>query len=155
MTIQETIHRFIVEHNVVDLGSVTYLDEEKTTVKVFYLNYYDTYTLLALAKKNILYLTEDILKLLKPHKKKLFFKLYYDPKFDSYELLGLYFKASMQVMLRLPRGKKGIGVEKKCEKPLFQIKHAFDDMTVGTSIENISGKSGETYASIKINPLYT
>jgi hypothetical protein len=157
MTIQETIQNFVNERNLNQIGSVGL--DDKGLPNFFHLNYYDTYSLTALTRKHVLYLSDEIMEIVRPHKEKIFFNIGYDPKFDSFELKKIYYRATMREALSVPKDhikkrKRTSPMAIRCERPLMDIKTALQTQRVGTSIESKTGKDGKSYAVITLLPIY-
>ena len=157
MTFQETIQHFVSEHNLGRIGDIGVDDEG--VPNLFYLNYYDTYSLVALTRKKVLYLSDEIMEIVRPHKEKLFFGVGYDPKFDTFELKTIYYRATMREALSVPKDyikkrKRTSEMAIRSERPLIDIKTALQTQRVGTSIESQPGKDGKSYAVITLLPIY-
>lgn len=114
----QDIHRFITER------AVSLFEQSKQTAEginlIFTLSYYDTYALLALTKKNIEYLDEEVLKAVKVHKKKLYFKISFEPNMEHYELDSIIFGSPLQ----------------KCIRVVTDIKRILFKYNVGSHIAN-------------------
>jgi hypothetical protein len=99
MMLTEDIHRFITER------TVSLFEPPKQTENgvnlVFTMNYYDTYALLALTKKHIEYLDEEILKAVKIHQNKLYFKVSFEPNMEHFELDAIIFGSPKKTCIRV------------------------------------------------------
>jgi len=114
------ILRFIRIHRVEKFGVVERI-VDKLPLK-FTFSYYDTYAFLALTKKNILYLDEEVLKEAKLHNNKLFFQILHIPEFETFELTAIIYQAPFT----------------KCIRIITAIKKMFYKYNVGSEIQSIS-----------------
>jgi hypothetical protein len=156
MTIQETIQNFVREHNLGHIGDVGLDDKELPNL--FYLNYYDAYSLVALTRKHVMYLSDEIMEIVRPHKEKIFFSIGYDSKFDSFELKTVFYRATMHEALApknyIRKHKRTSPMAVLCQRPLVDIKTALQTQKVGTSIESKMGKDKKSYAVITLLPIF-
>jgi hypothetical protein len=125
------IQAFIEDHIVTMFGGIG--RDKDNMIILFVLSYYDTYMLLALTKKNIMYLDDDIMRLIKDRKNKLYFRIRYDPSFDTYELKTIIYPASFN----------------KCVRVVNDINFKLKQHKVGTKIDNTI-KDKRSYTNINI-----
>lgn len=132
----ESIQRFITERNEDSFGK-TQAGRDGVLLR-FTLPYYDTYALLALTKKHIQYLDEDILKEVKIHKGKLYFTVSYDSNYDSFELDSIIFGSPLS----------------KCIKVVTAIKRLLAKYNVGSVIDSFP-KDKVPHTSVTLTKLST
>ena len=99
----------------------------------FTLAYYDAYALLAITKKNIVYLDEEVMQEIKIHKNKLYFTISYIPDFDTFELDGIIYGVPLQ----------------KCIKVVTAVKRILNKHNIGSHIENFTHNK-KTYTSVSL-----
>lgn len=134
MILSEHIQRFIVERNVEDFGK-SQLGANGVLTR-FTLAYYDTYALLALTKKNILYLDEEVLQEVKIHKNKLYFTISYDTGLDAFELDRIIYGVPLQ----------------KCIRVVTAVKKILTKHSLGSQIENFTVNKS-THTSVTLTKL--
>lgn len=127
--IPEQIKRFVDERD-----NDVFTDGSKKSKHIYTLTYYDTYTLLALTNRNIEFLNEKVLKELKPHKNKLYFKISFDKNYETFELTNIIFASPLS----------------KCIRVVTAIKNILTEYSVGTHLNNVTGKNKKQYTIIQI-----
>jgi hypothetical protein len=131
MMLDQTIQRFITERHVDTFGN-SKLGSNGIMLN-FTLNYYDTYALLAITKKNIEYLNEAVMKEVKIHKGKLYFHISYSPKKDKFELEGIIYGVPLH----------------KCIRVVSAVKRILASYHVGSEITSFS-QNKESYTSVTL-----
>ena len=123
----EFLQRYIKDRNVIEFeNDVT---AQNGVSVIFALSYYDTYALLAMTKKNIKYLNEEVMKEVKVHKNKLYFAISYNKHSDIFELEKIIYDAPIS----------------KCIRVMSAIRRALVSQGVGTIIEDArKGKGSYT-----------
>ena len=134
MISEEQLQGFI-EDRVVTLFSN--IKSEKNIYTNFVLTYYDSFALLALTQSNIIFLDEEVMQLVKPHKKKLFFRIIYDPNFRTFELRTLIFASPLT----------------QCIRVVTEIKKILAKHNIGSRIDTLTflaHRKKKTYTNIDI-----
>ena len=116
---EEQLQEFIADRVVTQFGDVV-KNKKNNWWEVFVLNYYDAYALLALTKTNIAFMNEDVMLLIKPHKKSIYFRIAYDPKFQTFELRTLIFAYPLT----------------QCIKVVTSVKQILAKHNIGTHIQS-------------------
>lgn len=136
MILNESIQRFITEHHVDTFGAAQ-VGSNGVMLK-FTLAYYDAYALLAISKRNILFLDEDVMKEVKIHKGKLHFNISYDINYDVFELEGIIYGVPLQ----------------KCIRVVNSVKKILSKYNLGSTISNFTHNK-VTYTSVQLTKFFS